>query len=95
MNSDLLECKREAKDLISSVDPPRNATGEKKGYIEVMAAMKLLDNESSFGLLNLSPDVLQGLRKKHPEAANIAEESLLHDSVDYIPPNFYDLLIKK
>ena len=37
MNSDLLECKRTAKDLISSVDPPRNATGRKKGYIEVMA----------------------------------------------------------
>ena len=37
MNSDLLECKRKAKDLISSVDPPRNATGRKKGYIEVMA----------------------------------------------------------
>ena len=36
MNSDLLECKRTAKDLISSVDPPRNATGRKKGYIEVM-----------------------------------------------------------
>ena len=37
MNSDLLECKRKAKDLISSVDPPRNATRRKKGYIEVMA----------------------------------------------------------
>lgn len=93
MNSDLLECKRKAKDLISSVDPPRNATGE-KGYIEVMAAMKLLDNESSFGLLNLSPDVLRGLRNKHPEAANIAEESLLHDPVDYIPPNFHDVIDK-
>ena len=37
MNSDLLECKRTANGLISSVDPPRNATGRKKGYIEVMA----------------------------------------------------------
>ena len=77
MNSDLLECKRTAKGLISTVDPPRNATGRKKGYIEVMAdlweekgygylglksqnlrdqaAMKLLDNESSSGLLDLSP----------------------------------------
>ena len=36
MNSDLLECKRKAKDPISSVDPPRNDTGRKKGYIEVM-----------------------------------------------------------
>ena len=77
MNSDLLECKRTAKGLISSVDPPRNATGRKKGYIEVMAdlweekgygylglksqnlrdqaAMKLPDNESLSGLLDLSP----------------------------------------
>lgn len=31
MNSDLLECKRRVKDLISYVDPPRNATGRKKG----------------------------------------------------------------
>ena len=29
-----MQQKRE--DLISSVDPPRNATGRKKGYIEVM-----------------------------------------------------------
>ena len=77
MNSDLLEYKRTAKGLISSVDPPRNATGRKKGYIEVMAdlweekgygylglksqnlrdqaAMKLLDNKSLSGLLDLSP----------------------------------------
>ena len=28
----------------------------------------------------------------HPEAADIAEESLLHGPVDYIPPNVYDLI---
>ena len=56
------------------------------------AAMKLLDNESSSGLLDLSPDVLRGLHDKHPEAADIAEESLLHGPVDYIPPNVYDLI---
>ena len=54
--------------------------------------MKLLDNESSSGLLDLSPDVLRGLHDKHPEAADIAEESLLHGPVDYIPPNVYDLI---
>ncbi|CAH3156563.1 unnamed protein product [Pocillopora meandrina] len=93
MNSDLLECKRKAKDLISSVDPPRNATGRKKGYIEVMADLwEDKVNESSSGLLDLSPDVLRGLHDKHPEAADIAEESLLHGPVDYIPPNVYDLI---
>ena len=59
---------------------------------KLTAAMKLLDNESSSGLLDLSPDVLQGLQDKHPEAADIAEESLLHGPIDYIPPNVYDLI---
>ena len=49
--------------------------------------MKLLDNESSSGLLDLPPDVLRGLL----EAPDIAEESLLHGLVDYTPPNMYDL----
>ena len=43
--------------------------------------MKLLDNESSSGLLDLSPDVLQGLQDKQTEAAEIAEESLLHGPI--------------
>ena len=59
---------------------------------KLSAAMKLLDNESLFSLLDLSPDVLRGLHDKHPEAADIAEESLLHGPVDYIPPNVYDLI---
>ena len=59
---------------------------------KLTAAMKLLDNESSSGLLDLSPDVLQGLQDKHPEAADITEESLLHGPIDYIPPNVYDLI---
>ena len=54
--------------------------------------MKLLDNESSSGLLDLSPDVLRGLHDKQPEVADIAEESLLHGPVDYIPPTVYDLI---
>ena len=40
------------------------------------AAIKLLDSESSTGLLNLTPEVLEGLKEKHPEAADIADESL-------------------
>ena len=48
---------------------------------KLTAAMKLLDNESSAGLLDLSPDVLQGLQDKQTEAAEIAEESLLHGPI--------------
>ena len=42
---------------------------------KLLAAMKLLDNESSSGLLDLSPDVLRGLHDKHPEAADIVARS--------------------
>lgn len=40
------------------------------------AAIKLLDSESSTGLLNLTPEVLEGLKEKHLEVADIADESL-------------------
>ena len=56
MNSDLLECKRTAKGLISTVDPPRNATGRKKGYIEVMAD---LWEEKGYGYLGLKSQNLR------------------------------------
>ena len=62
---------------------------------KLSAAMKPLDNESLSSLLDLSPDILQGLQDKHPEAADVTEESLLHVPVDYIPPNVYDLIDKK
>ena len=38
---------------------------------KLTAAIKLLDSESSTGLLNLTPEVLEGLKEKHPEAADI------------------------
>ena len=74
---------------------PRNFEDLSKVFSKLLlqgkltAAMKLLDNETSSGLLDLSPDVLQRLQDKHPEAADIAEESLLHGPIDYIPPNFF------
>ena len=39
MNIDLLQCKRDAQDLVASSDAPRNRNGRKKGYIEVMAEL--------------------------------------------------------
>ena len=50
MNSDLLECKRRAKELTSSQDPLRNANGKKKGYIFVM---KELWEQKGYGHLGL------------------------------------------
>ena len=51
------------------------------------AAIKLLDSESSTGLLNLTLEFLEGLKEKHPEAADIADESLLYGPIDYISPS--------
>ena len=42
---------------------------------KLSAAIKLLDSESSTGLLNLTPEVLEGLKEKHPEEADIAGPS--------------------
>lgn len=59
---------------------------------KLTAAIKLLDSESSSGLLNISPEVLEGLKEKDPEAADIADESLLNGPIDYIPPSVFNLI---
>lgn len=59
---------------------------------KLTAAIKLLDSESSSGLLNSSPEVLEGLKEKHPEAAHIADESLSYGPINYIPPSVFDLI---
>ena len=66
MNCDILECKKKAKDIVSPNDPPRNANGRKKGYIEVMAA---LWEEKGYGHLGLKSQNLrdQALRLEKME----------------------------
>ena len=56
MNTKLLECKREAKDLVQSKDPPRKEDGKKQGY---MAIMKQLWDNSEFADLNISTQNLR------------------------------------
>ena len=56
---------------------------------KLSAAIKLLDSESSTGLLNLTLEVLEGLKEKHPKAAHIADESLLYGPIDYISPGVF------
>ena len=59
---------------------------------KLSAATKLLDNKSSSGLLDLSPDVLRGLLDKHPRGGwycsgeFVARSSWLHST------NVYDLM---
>ena len=62
---------------------------------KLSAAIKLLDSESSTGLLNLTPEVLEGLKEKHPEEADIADESLLYGPINYIPAGVFDLINEK
>ena len=62
---------------------------------KLSAAIKLLDSESSTGLLNLTPEVLEGLKEKHPEEADIADESLLYGPINYIPAGAFDLIDEK
>ena len=57
---------------------------------KLSAAIKLLDRECSTGILTLSPEMMEELKEKHPPAAEIAKESLLHGPLDYCPPNIYD-----
>ena len=62
---------------------------------KLSAATKLLDSMSSRGLLNITPEVLEGLKEKHPEAADITHENLFCGPIDYIPPGFFDLIDEK
>ena len=50
---------------------------------------------SSTSLLNLTPEVLEGLKEKHQEAADTADESLLYGPIDYIPLCVCDLIDEK
>lgn len=59
---------------------------------KLTAAIKLLDSESSSGVLNVTPEVLEGLKEKHSEAADIADESLLYGPTNDIPPSVFDLI---
>ena len=39
MNRDLLECKKKAKELVASENPPCKENGNKKGYIAVITEL--------------------------------------------------------
>ena len=36
MNNDMLECKKKAKELVSSENPSCNENGRKRGYVDIM-----------------------------------------------------------
>ena len=57
---------------------------------KISAALKFLDNESTSGVLSLTPDILAELEKKHPEAEPIADNALLYGPIEHIPSYFFD-----
>ena len=77
MNNDVLECKRQAKELISSQNPPRNENGKKKGYIEVM---KQLWDDKGYGQLELKSYNLRNQAAKLEKMPDYAEESNIIDT---------------
>ena len=56
INSDLLNCKRRAKEMANSSDPPRYSDGQKRGY---MSIMKELWDQSGYSGLNISDQNLR------------------------------------
>ena len=49
-----------------------------------------METETSKRILSLTDDILEELKRKHPHAATIQEDSLLHGPIDYISPNIFD-----
>lgn len=59
---------------------------------KIIAAIKLLDPDSSTILVTSSREILEELKKKHPSTAKVREECLLNGLIDQIPPNICDLI---
>jgi hypothetical protein len=59
---------------------------------KITAAIKLLDKDSSSGLCNLSPEVIEELKQKRPIAAEVQKGTLLYGPLNYVPPNIFDLI---
>ena len=55
-------------------------------------APTFIDREISSGVLTLSPALLEELKKKHPPAADIEEESPLYGPLDIILSDVFDLI---
>ena len=78
MNDDVLECKRQALELVSSAHPPRYQNGRKKGYIQLM---RELWEEKGYGHLGLKG---QNLRDRASWLENHQDNLLANgSSIDY------------
>ena len=57
---------------------------------KISAALKILDSESSSGVLPISDQVLNDLKLKHPNSEPASEECLLFGPLEHIPSYFYE-----
>ena len=60
----------------------------------ISAALKMLDNNGSSGLLKLTDEVME-LRKKHPKPAAVVPDPLLSGPTQPIPRYFFIVLTNR
>ena len=77
MNTVLLECRRRAKDLVQSADPPRKSDGRKKGY---MAIMKDLWDNSKFANIDITTQNLRDQAAKIVKSLGNAGKTVREES---------------
>ena len=82
MNNYLLECKRKAKELVSSENPPCNENGRKRGYVDIM---KEFWNEMGYVQLglrsqNLSDQAARLEKMNSNETAGTVERNATMDT---------------
>lgn len=80
MNTDLLECKKKAQDLVSSDNSPLNRNGKKKGYIEVMHELWIDKGYNHLGLK--SQNLRDQASRLEKTIRNNLADSNVNDSTD-------------
>ena len=59
---------------------------------KINAALKFLSEESDHGILPTNDEVLDELKRKHPEPASIPDNVLLERPIDQFPESYFDSL---
>ena len=57
---------------------------------KINAALKLLSSESDFGVHQINDDIINELRRKHPDPSPIQENTLLNGPINFILPSYFD-----
>ena len=79
MNTDVLECKRKAQELVTSGNAPFNRNGRRKGYIEVMKELWEKEGQRNLGLKSQNLRDQASLLEKNHDA--LMETSVMGQTV--------------